>query len=115
MITSTPNSLDNLFFNNWVSMPETPFSQIVIDGKCNIYVNAVGLDKEDISIEVVDGQLKIKGENKNQNITFLHGIDIVFKPNDIWDYEKIEAKLDKGILELIIEPMDKPKTKIEIK
>jgi len=45
----------------------------------------------------------------------LHGIDIVFKPNDIWDYEKIEAKLDKGILELMIEPMDKPKTKIEIK
>jgi len=52
----------------------------------------------------------------NQNITFLHGIDIVFKPTDVWDYEKIEAKLDKGILELMIEPCkDKPKTKIEIK
>jgi HSP20 family protein len=88
-----------------------------------------GLDKKDISVEVSDGILTIKGEKKEEKVekdkdkSKYHYLERSygsyvrqFKLSEDVDHDSIGAKYSNGVLELTIRKSEKAKPKqIEIK
>jgi len=93
----------------------------------HIEIDLPGMKKEDINIEVVDNQLIISGERKLKNElkeddyykieTSIGRFQRVFSLPENIDIEKIEAKSEDGVLEVIIPKVEEKvnKKKIEIK
>ena len=93
----------------------------------HIEIDLPGMKKEDINIEVVDNQLIISGERKLKNElkeddyykieTSIGKFQRVFSLPENIDIEKIEAKSEDGVLEVIIPKVEEKvnKKKIEIK
>lgn len=135
------NSFDdviNLFFKDvlnstsWFSdLPSLKKVNYPVDVKSyedrvEIDVAAVGINREDIKIDVNDNTLTISYKKKETNkekgghyvwegITkksFSHAWKIL----DNYDVTKVDAKLDKGLLTVTIPKIEKPKLKnIEVK
>ena len=107
----------------------TPLANIEEDNdKFNITSELPGLDKADLEITVKDGILEIKGEQKEEkedkkegfvrreyhSSSYYRSFNL---PENI-DEDKIDAKLDNGILKLTLpkkEEEKKEKKKIEVK
>jgi HSP20 family protein len=97
------------------------------DNKLNIDIAAIGLDKEDIDISIEGNILKVaylkKNENSNDEVAesykpFYKGItrkkfNLGWKISAKYDSAQLEAKLDKGLLKLII-PKSKDSEPIKI-
>ncbi|MFX0178739.1 MAG: Hsp20/alpha crystallin family protein [Candidatus Hodarchaeota archaeon] len=112
---------DNIF--------RTPLSNIVDEGDhFTITAELPGLEKGDIEISVRNGALEIKGEQKNEIEDKKEGYlrreyssssyYRSFKLPENINEDKIEAKLEKGVLKLSlpkIEEEKKEKKKIEVK
>lgn len=107
----------------------TPLANIEEDdNKFNITAELPGLDKADLEITVKDGRLEIKGEQKEEKEDNREGLlrreyhsSSYYRsfnlPENV-DEDKIDAKLDKGILKLTLpkkEEEKKEKKKIEVK
>ncbi len=115
-----------LQLNNNLPIFRTPLANIIEDDKIfNLTAELPGLDKEDVEISLIDGNLEIKGEMKEIKNEEDKG-DIVRKeyrsakyyrcfslPNDI-DEENIDATLEKGILKIIIPKKEIPKKEKKI-
>jgi len=115
----------------WEDMPvfRTPLSNITEkENEYAITAELPGLDKGDIEITFHDGLLEIKGEQKQEekeekegyirreysSATYYRAFNLPENINE----EKIDANLDKGILEIKVpkkEPEKKVKKKIEVK
>jgi len=75
-----------------------------------------GLNKEDVSITVEKGVIKIEGESKEERKGKCHQNERVYGrfsrafslPDDI-DASKIEAKMNNGVLELMLPKNEKAK------
>ncbi|MHA1273961.1 MAG: Hsp20/alpha crystallin family protein [Promethearchaeota archaeon] len=107
----------------------TPLANITEDDKAyHIRAELPGLDKGDIEITIHDGTLEIKGERKEEHEEKDEGYVRkeyhsssyyrCFKLPENIDEDKIEAKLDKGVLTLDLpkkEIEEKEKKKIEVK
>ncbi|MFX0058799.1 MAG: Hsp20/alpha crystallin family protein [Candidatus Hodarchaeota archaeon] len=107
----------------------TPLANIEEDDEnFNITAELPGLDKGDLKITVKDGFLEIKGEQKEEkedknegfvrreyrSSSYYRSFDL---PESV-DEDKIDARLDKGILKLTLpkkEEEKKEKKKIEVK
>lgn len=102
----------------------------IVDEKDHFAITAElpGLEKGDIEITVRDGNLEIKGEQKNEHEEKREGYVRkeyssssyyrTFKLPENIDEDKIDAKLEKGVLKLNlpkIEEGKKEKKKIEVK
>ena len=86
-----------------------------------------GLDKKDISVEVANGILTIKGEKKEEKVEkdkdrYYHSerhygsFERNFKLSDTISTEDIEAKYNNGVLEVVLKKTEKAKPKqVEIK
>jgi HSP20 family protein len=128
-----PTSFSNLidkFFNE--SLTRTGGSTFVPkvdiienDNSFEIHVAVPGLNKEDFNIELKDGHLTVSGERKFSNEKKdknYHAIETgygsfsrSFSLPDSVDASKINAKYDKGILELTIPKDEKKAMKQTIK
>ncbi|MBN1216879.1 MAG: Hsp20/alpha crystallin family protein [Candidatus Lokiarchaeota archaeon] len=115
-----------LQLHNNLPIFRTPLANIIEDDKnFNLTAELPGLDKEDIEISLIDGNLEIKGEIKEIKNQEDKG-DIVRKeyrsakyyrcfslPNEI-DEENVDATLEKGILKIIIPKKEIPKKEKKI-
>jgi len=100
---------------------------IELDDKYVLDIQAPGMSKDDISIEVNDGVLKVSGKKEMRNEVKKENYILVesqvgefersFKLPDDVDAEKIEAKTENGVIELVIPKSENNSNvkKIEIK
>ena len=78
----------------------------------NIYLEAPGYVKEDISLEAENGVLKVEGKKtytingKEKSKSF----KVNFQLRDFKDYEEITAKIENGILKISIPKLNKKET-----
>jgi len=104
----------------------SPLANITDEGDhFSINAELPGLEKGDIEINIHNGTLEIKGEQKSEleekDKGYIHreyGSSSYFRcftlPETI-DEDKIEATFDKGILKLILPKIKEEKKKIEVK
>lgn len=127
---SNRNSVfDNLF---QIKHIDHPIAYRTDDKNVIFEIAATGADKKDINIEQVDDTIVVSYKNpkKDETKAFYteenykyNGIcrkefNLAFKIGEIYDIAKTDAKLDKGILSIIVPKKEevKPKTnKISIK
>ena len=131
------NSLDNFFYtdpffvtneNQWQTDGETPSPKVNVVENANAFhleAETPGMKDKDISIEVHNGTLTIKGfkedncetEKENYHIWEFRArsFERSFKLNDRVDTEKVSAKIENGVLkvDLPIHEQVKPQ-KIEV-
>jgi len=118
---------DNTFFTPLAECkPKYPIDIYKLPDSLGIEIAVVGLDKEDIDIEILDGQtLNIsynKEEDKGDCCEYLHkgitrkSFSHGWKIDSKYDLNNISAEVDKGLLtiEIPLAPDLKPK-KINIK
>ncbi|MDR0306916.1 MAG: Hsp20/alpha crystallin family protein [Chitinispirillales bacterium] len=116
--------LDNQLLNadremQRVMQPRMDFSEE--DAHYLIKADVPGLSKEDINITVENGIIKIEGESKEERKGKYHHVERLYGrfsrsfslPDEV-DAGKIEAKVNKGVLELKLPKTEKTKA-IEIK
>lgn len=133
-ISSLPNWLDGFFNDSFFEsidreIVEENFPRVDISEKNNSYIikaDLPGMDKRDISITIEKGMLKIEGvkkeENKKEQGKYYHlerrygRFSRSFILPDEVIAEKIDAKINNGVLELTLPKSEKamPKT-IEVK
>ncbi|MCB9062677.1 MAG: Hsp20/alpha crystallin family protein [Halobacteriovoraceae bacterium] len=121
------NALFDEFFNDW-KIPTTENFQKGFAPALNVHENETayvletelpGVNKEDINIDLKDNILTIKGEKKSFNEEKKNDYHIVERghgnfyrsiklPNDI-DKEKIEAKMENGVLHVEVSKCQKAK------
>jgi HSP20 family molecular chaperone IbpA len=83
------------------------------DNKYFISISVPGLTKENIDIDIIDNTLIVKGINI-ENSPFINVLNKSYiLPNDI-NIKKIKAKLNNGILEIILGKKEENLKKIEI-
>lgn len=109
--------------------PSYPTDVYEDDKQVTIEVAAVGLEKDDISIEEQDGLLTVsynkKEEYNNDKCNCIQrgitrkAFNLSYKFSDKFDLENIDAQLDKGILKISVPKHEEkpalPKNKIQIK
>jgi len=82
------------------------------DGNCIIEVDVPGFDKEDLSVEIHDGILTIKGEKGKRKISLARAVGFDIKE------EETQARVEKGVLQITLTPRAPVKVKkkvIEVK
>jgi HSP20 family molecular chaperone IbpA len=95
------------------SVPSYPVSNysILKDGSSLIEIAVSGFDEDEILIEKVESKIIVKGkkEKKEEKVKkYLYkniasrDFELEFQGSDSWDYSKIEAEIDKGILSIRI-------------
>lgn len=111
VFNETPNFVDRSLKRSNVVTNENDY---------RIQISVPGLSKEDIKINVDDSIIKISHEEKESDektFFFTHSFEKSYRLPDDVDDKKIEAKIENGILEVII-PRSKKKINqrfIEIK
>lgn len=96
------------------------------DDRIEIESEVPGVKKEDVSVEVCDGVLTIKG-NKRQESEEKKGGKVVFKElkrssfqrsfllDDILDANSVDAKFENGVLNIVIKKLEPSKVAPEVK
>lgn len=96
------------------------------DDRIEIESEIPGLKKEDVSVEVCDGVLSIKG-NKRQNVEEKKDGKVVFKElkrssfqrsfllDDTLDSNSVDAKFENGVLNIVVKKLLPSKITPEIK
>ena len=99
---------------------------VAFDDRIEIESEIPGLKKEDVSVEVCDGILTIKG-NKRQESEEKKGGKVVFKElkrssfqrsfllDDTLDVNTVDAKFENGVLTVIIKKLTPTKIAPEVK
>lgn len=82
------------------------------DDGYNVHFLAAGYDKDEIDISLENGYLSVKGK-KDENDVKLY-LDSSIYVGDKFEHDKIEAKLDKGILTISLKYNPKISKKIMI-
>lgn len=117
------NFFDNTStFNSYVeSKPNYPVDIATTETGLVIEIAAVGIDKEDVSIETTENQLKInyeKGEEDSpKGFEYLHrgiarrAFNLGWKISPKYNLNKITATMDKGLLSVFIPISEEAKPK----
>ena len=94
------------------SIPKYPVSNYSIDEKGNsiIEIAITGFSEDEISIQKIESKIIVKGKKDKIESTkkYLYKniacrtFELEFEGADSWDYSKIDASIDKGILTIII-------------
>ena len=91
-----------------------------IDDSYQIFAELPGMNKKDINIEVIDGNLTISGEKSNSDKDKKHYSEISYGkfnrnfnlPEDILS-DKVSAKMKDGILAIYIPKMEQVKPEVK--
>ena len=132
--TPTFTSLLDGFFGSWepwersVSEVLSPNVDVIEEKDAyRLQAEIPGMDKKDITVEVADGVLSIKGEKKEERVEkdknrYYHyersfgQFKREFKLPEGVDPEQVEAKYSNGVLELVLKKTEKAKPKqVDIK
>ena len=128
-----PTVRDELFSNLVKSQGITPsqgaYPRVDVtayDDRIEIESEVPGLKREDVSVEVCDGVLTIKG-NKRQESEEKKGGRVVFKElkrssfqrsfllDDTLDANSVDAKFENGVLNVVIKKLEPSKVAPEVK
>ena len=104
-------NIDNYKYNSW----SPSFNVTECDKKFVVYADLPGVDKENISVDLEDGVIKISGERMvkydNLNTYFTNHTAGKFSRSfnlpDNCNADDISAKLENGVLELSIPKVEK--------
>jgi HSP20 family protein len=110
------NTIDQFF-----SDLHTPYSNLGIecrkeDNKLIMSMDIPGIEEKDLSVEVIDKSITIKGERKNRNSKY--SINKSFTIPAEYDANSLAAELANGVLTLTLAPLPKEEKiakRIEIK
>ena len=91
-----------------------------IDDSYQIFAELPGMNKKDINIEVIDGNLTISGEKSNSDKDKKHYSEISYSkfnrnfnlPEDVLS-DEVSAKMKDGILAIYIPKMEQIKSEIK--
>ena len=91
-----------------------------IDDSYQIFAELPGMNKKDINIEVIDGNLTISGEKSNSDKDKKHYSEISYSkfnrnfnlPEDVLS-DKVSAKMKDGILAIYIPKMEQVKPEVK--
>lgn len=72
------------------------------DSSVTIQLNAIGLDKENIEIEIVNDILHIKSSTAIEENSISNDINYTYALDKSLDYDSIDAKCKNGILTIVI-------------
>lgn len=114
---------DNAKFNTLVDKINYPVDVYEEDNGITFELAVVGLDKEDIQIQVQGENLRIKYERpQSEDRPHIYkgiarrSFDLEWKVSTKFDLSKLEATLDKGLLKIFVPLSDEKKPKlVEIK
>ena len=90
--------------------PNYPCDLFTNDEGLGIEIAAVGLDKKDIKIETAENQIKISYEKTDDenSVDYIHrgiarrSFNLGWKISPKFNLNKVEAKMDKGLLSIFI-------------
>ena len=95
------------FINTTVNVVNNVIKTEKNDEGIFFHILAAGYEKDEIDISIQNHYLTIKGNVKEKDVVHTR-LNSSFYLNDLYDYESIEAKLDKGILTVKLK--NNPKT-----
>ena len=110
---------DSNFQSHVDNKPKYPCDLFTTDDGLHIEIAAVGLDKKDIKIEAAESQIKISYERTDdeQSVDYIHrgiarrSFNLGWKISPKFNLNRVEAKMDKGLLTIFIPIADEAKPK----
>jgi len=110
---------DSVFSPIFYSKPSYPTDVYEDDKSVTIEIAVAGLNKDDIEIEEDDGLITVsyqkKEETKRDDLNYIQrgiakrAFKLSWKFSDKFDFNNIEATMDKGILKIVIPKKDEDK------
>ena len=110
---------DSHFQSHAEIKPNYPCDLFTTDDGLHIEIAAVGLDKKDLSIETAENQIKVIYDKTDEesSVDYIHrGIarryfNLGWKISPKFNLNKVDAKMDKGLLTIFIPIADEAKPK----
>lgn len=120
-VNSWDNLIDSIFSGKSFDNVPAPSNILSDDKHIEIHLQAPGINKEDIDINVKDGILEVSYDGAEEDQSFVHqqifkdGFYNKFKLSKDLDDKNIEASMNNGILEISIKrKKSSPKSRIKI-
>jgi len=110
---------DSHFQSHAEIKPNYPCDLFTDDDGLHIEIAAVGLDKKDIKIETAENQIKViyeKTDDEN-SVDYIHrgiarrSFNLGWKISPKFNLNRVDAKMDKGLLTIFIPIADEAKPK----
>ncbi len=108
------SSVFNSLFRDMDSVFDDTVKYQTSEGDLVYEMEVPGFNKDNLSVEVIDGVVTIKGERKTDSDNYV-GHKKVFKRMNIARSENLEASISDGILKLVVKTPKKESVKIELK
>tara|TARA_B100000902_G_scaffold389425_1_gene436561 strand:- start:3101 stop:3517 length:417 start_codon:yes stop_codon:yes gene_type:complete len=110
---------DSNFQSHVDNKPKYPCDLFTTDDGLNIEIAAVGLDKKDIKIETAENQINISYEktDDDSSVDYIHrgiakrSFNLGWKISPKFNLNRVDAKMDKGLLTIFIPIADEAKPK----
>ena len=110
---------DTSFQSHVDNKPKYPCDLFTTDDGLNIEIAAVGLDKKDIKIEAAENQINISYEKTedDSSVDYIHrgiakrSFNLGWKISPKFNLNRVDAKMDKGLLTIFIPIADEAKPK----
>jgi HSP20 family protein len=120
-VNSWGNLIDSIFNGKSFDNVPAPSNILSDDKHVEIHLQAPGINKEDIDINVKDDALEVSYEGSQEDQSFVQqqifkdGFYNKFKLSKDLDHKNIEASMNNGILEISIKrKKSSPKSRIKI-
>ena len=120
-VNSWNNLIDSIFNGKSFDNVHAPSNILSNDKHVEIHLQAPGINKEDIDINVKDGILEVSYDGAEEDQSFVQqqifkdGFYNKFKLSKDLDHKNIEASMNNGILEISIKrKKPSPKSRIKI-
>ena len=110
---------DSNFQSHIDNKPNYPCDLFTTDEGLHIEIAAVGLDKKDLSIETAENQIKVIYDKTDEesSVDYIHrgiarrSFNLGWKISPKFNLNKVDAKMDKGLLTIFIPIADEAKPK----
>ena len=110
---------DSNFQSHIDNKPNYPCDLFTTDEGLGIEIAAVGLDKNDIKIETAENQIKISYDKTDdeKSVDYIHrgiarrSFNLGWKISPKFNLNRVDAKMDKGLLTIFIPIADEAKPK----
>ena len=110
---------DSHFQSHAETKPNYPVDIATVDNGLVIEIAAVGIDKDDIKVETAENQIKISYERTDdeKSVDYIHrgiarrSFNLGWKISPKFNLNRVDAKMDKGLLTIFIPIADEAKPK----
>ncbi len=120
-VNSWDNLIDSIFNGKSFDNVPAPSNILSDDKHVEIHLQAPGINKEDIDINIKDGVLEVSYDGGQEDQSFVQqqifkdGFYNKFKLSKDLDHKNIQASMNNGILEISIQrKKSSPKSRIKI-